>query len=213
MKKRIKLVLETTFMMSILTLVPVVSQAHALTNMDTASDQTAESKTVLADRIKERKAELKIKLTTLEQSRLKSKCKNGQVSVNNLSGRIQGLQTSRNNIYDNLTNQLTKLVTKLKDHNVDTTTLDPQITTLKGMITTFKTDMAAYKETVADLGTMDCAADPTGFKASLETARVSRAKLAKDAADIKTYINGTIKPTLVQIRMQLSTTEKHKENE
>jgi hypothetical protein len=50
----------------------------------------------------------------------------------------------------------------------------------------------------------DCTADPTGFKASLESARTAREQLAKSAADIRAYIQQTIKPTLVEIRAQVA---------
>ena len=54
---------------------------------------------------------------------------------------------------------------------------------------------------------MDCVTDPTGFKASLETARTARQKVATDATDIRTYVTGTIKPTLAKLRQQLETSK------
>ena len=55
---------------------------------------------------------------------------------------------------------------------------------------------------------MDCASDPTSFKASLEKARSLREQVTKDAQEIKSYVNDTIKPTLKEIRAALEAKEK-----
>ena len=172
------------------------------TENETEADQTARQQ-----RIEKRKAELKIRLSSLEQAKIKTKCKNSQGLVMSLSGRIKGLQTSRNQVYTNLASRLTKLSGQLKDQGLDTATLDTQIAELKTKVDTFKTDLTAYKEAASDLADMDCVNDPTGFKASLEAARSTREKVAKDAMDIKTYVNDTIKPTLVRLHDQLEAQE------
>jgi hypothetical protein len=48
---------------------------------------------------------------------------------------------------------------------------------------------------------MDCAADPTGFKANLETARTQRQQVAKDAASLKS-LKGKIISELAKIKGQ-----------
>lgn len=209
MKQRIKLMAGIALALPVLVFGVVAAETTTTTtNDDTTTQTTTDDKTELSDRIAKRKAALKIKLTNLEKARLKLKCvAAAQGPVKRLSGRINGLETSRNEVYTNLVNRLTKLSDQIKTKGLDTTTLDGQVTTLKGMIDTFKSDLETYKTAVSDLTNMDCTSDPDGFKASLEDARAARAKLAKDSSDIKTYLNDTIKPTLVALRNQLETKE------
>lgn len=165
--------------------------------------QTAEErKAKLQERITKRKTDLKLRISAAEKQRLQTRCKNSTGKFNALDGRIKGIETSRTQVYENLVNRLTKLSERLQERNVDTTELDAEITRLQEKITTFQTDLATYKQAVADLKDMgaDCATDPEGFKASLETARSALQKVKVDAADIKTFVNDTIKPTLKSIR-------------
>ncbi len=174
---------------------------------------TAEDKAALLKRLEERKAALKTKLTNAEQLRLKSKCKASQGNLSSLKGRINGIETSRTNVYRELVERLTKLSGKLKEKGADTSQLDSQISELKTKIDSFNSDLASYKEAVSDLAAMDCVQDPTAFKASLDTARTARQKVSDDAAAIKAYVKDTIKPTLQQLRASLEKTEDSSEGD
>lgn len=176
-------------------------------NTTTQSSQTDDDKLTVQQRLDKRKAELKIKLTALEQSRIKLKCKASQGLLSSLSGRIKGIETSRNNVYKELTDRLTDLTSKLKNQGVDTTELNTEIDALNAKIATFKTDLDAYKLAVSDLSGMDCASDPTAFKSSLLAARSAHDKVTADALAVRNYVNETIKPTLQKIRQQLEQTK------
>ncbi len=168
---------------------------------------TEQQKTELAKRLSDRKTELKTKLTTAETAKIKGKCTTSQGVISSLGQRIKGIETSRTEVYNNVIDNLTKLSTKLKAKNIDTTTLDTEITTLKAKVATFNTDLTAYKQAVTDLKNMDCVSDPTAFKASLEAARTAREKVSKDAADIRTYLKDTVKVTLKDLRSQVEAKE------
>jgi hypothetical protein len=174
---------------------------------ETKRELTAEEKTALQERLAKRKTELKIRVTTTEKQRLATRCKNATGPISSLRGRIKGIETSRAQVYDNLVDRLTSLSTKLEARGLNTDELNQQIETLQEKITTFQTDLATYKQIVADLGDMDCAADPEAFKASLEAARSALAKVKLDGTDIRTYVSDTIKPTLKTIREAISAQE------
>lgn len=215
MKNRIKIIYATMLCLPTLAFMPAVVYAVEVNDTDTTSNETKtenELKTTLQERLAKRKTDLKTKLAGAEEARLKLKCKAGQVPVKNLSGRIKGLETSRDKVYANLINKLTNVSEKLKERELDTATLDTQIAMLKTKIETFRTDIAIYKQAVSDLGEMDCVSDPAGFKASLETARSARGKLAIDAAAIKTFVKENIKPTLVTLRTQLGALDGNQES-
>ena len=217
MKKRIKIIISIIFTAPLLaTGVPVMTTiAHAETEAsnttasNTESTDTQTDQKTMLERLAEHKAEFKTKLTDTQQTRIKNRCKQAQNGgINSLGGRIKGIETSRNEVHTNLLNRLNKLVEKLKAKSIDTAKLESEIAVLKTKIDTFKTNLAAYKQEIADLKSMDCASDPTAFKAALEAARSSRQKLWQEAIDIRKYINDTIKPTLKDIRSQLEAKEK-----
>jgi hypothetical protein len=229
MKTRIKLLLASLSFMFI----PAVQVGYAVaeegsgsettaTETTTAEESTEDSSTTsaadkakqLAERLAKRKTELKTKLAAAEEARIKNKCKASQGKLSSLEGRIKGIKTSRGKVYANLVERLTKLSAKIKAKGLDTTKLDTQIKELQTKIETFNTDLTAYQQAVADLAAMDCAADPTAFKAALEEARSKRQTLVTDAKAIKAYVEDTIKPTLKDLKKQLEeTTETESESE
>jgi hypothetical protein len=196
-----------------LLLVGVVSaqdttQEQSTNQTQTTTEPTAQEKAAaLKARIEKRKTEIKAKITATEKTRLQARCVNSQGKLSSLSGRVKGIETSRAQVYSNLTDRLTKLLEKLQAADIDKASLEAQITELQTKIATFQTDLATYKQAVADLVDMDCKTDPEGFKNSLEAARTARKKVQDDAAAIKAYVNDTIKPTLKALRAQLEATD------
>ncbi|HSX23816.1 MAG TPA: hypothetical protein VLE74_01825 [Candidatus Saccharimonadales bacterium] len=207
MKRIVVLGLSGILALPILSTAFVYAVDNSGSTTTTTTTETSQSSTDdtagRAARLAKLKAELQIRLSAVEKLRLQTKCVASQGLISSIKGRIKGIETSRGEVYTNITTHLTDLSTKLKNKGVDTTALDADITTLKGDVTTFNTDLAAYKQAVNDLVGVDCKTDPEGFKAALQTARTDLDKVNKDAAAIRTYVNGTIKPLLVTIRAQL----------
>lgn len=183
-------------------LVFAVEGTTTTTNTTTSTDSTK----TLAQRIADRKAALKTKLTNTEKTRIVAKCVASQGVVGNVKGKLQSTENARIKAYTAVETNLNELSTKLKDKGVDTTELNTNLVALKAKIDTFNTDLAAYKQDVSDLKDVDCKADPEGFKASLEAARTALTTVSKDGLDIRTYLTDTIKPLLKTIRTQLDTT-------
>lgn len=220
MKRLIAVALATVFTVPVLSTLTVAAHAEDSTSSSSSTQQAtptttssddstqkapepAEDAKTVSNRIEQRKAELKTKLTTAEKTRLKAKCKASQGNLSSEKGRVKGLETSRGQVYNNLLTRLNDLSARLKVKGVDTTALNADIATLKTKIDTFNTDLASYKQAVSDLASMDCATDPDGFKASLEAARTALKKVNDDAAAVRSYLNDTIKPLLKTIRTEL----------
>ncbi len=195
------------------------SETEDTTNQTTSETETKkERKTgneglTLQQRLDKYKTQAKTRLNTAEKLRMQGRCKASQGVVSNIKGRITGLETSREKVYTNLLARLGTLHEKLEDKGIDTATFEAQIKELETMIDTFHTDLAKYKEAVADLAAMDCAADPDAFKASLEAARTLRAQVAKDGQAIRAYLSDTIKPALKSLREQLASQTEPTSNE
>lgn len=221
MKSRISLLVMAGLLLPVVALSPVFAMdstgesttTTTTTNQDsTTQTETQPEKEQLTDtqkqelqqRIEQRKAEAKLRLSAAQEKRIKLRCKNAQGLIRVVSGRVKSIETNRGKVHTNLVDRLNKLQAKVAAKGVDTTTLKSQIAELETKIATFNTDLAVYKQTVADLGNIDdCTADPTAFKASLEDARAALLTVKQDALVIRSYINDTIKPTLKAIRAQL----------
>ena len=160
-----------------------------------------------AQRLADRKTELKTKLSSTEQKHLKTVCKAAQGKASSISDQGKNLGATRDKIYATIIDKLNALVTKLKAKSVDTTELQTEITNLQGQITAFNSDAATYQQDISDLVAMDCGTDPTAFQATLDATRSAREKLLQDGTGIKAYVTSTIKPTLQKIHDQLAQTE------
>lgn len=174
-------------------------------NATSATDSTTETKAI-SERVTKFKTELKTKLSSEEKTRLTTKCKASQGKISDAGGRIKGIETSRTEIYKNITDNLTSLSEKLKAKGTDPVELNADIAILQTKMAIFNADLASYKQVVSDLSAMDCAVDPTGFKAALEKARADRLKVHDDAVAVRTYITDTIKPLLTSIRSKIEPT-------
>lgn len=136
-------------------------------------------------RVAQRKNELKTKLDAVTQARITARCKAAQTVLKNMQQRGQTGLSQRVGKYDTVSNKLSNLVEKLEGTQTDSTALKQVQAKFSAAVTTFKKDLAAYNQSLDDALAMDCAADPAGFKATLDSLRAQRAQLAKDAAAIK----------------------------
>lgn len=177
---------------SLVVLTPVT--AFAVASPANANSQ-AQSETTL-QRVEKNKTKFAIKLTDAETTKIKSKCKASQVIGKALNAQITRKNTTRTETYENISTKITEAIKSLKEENKDITVLETQSKELTQKIEKYKTDVAAYQVALTDLADVDCAVDPTGFKAALEASREARKTVAEDVLVIKTYINTNIKKTL-----------------
>jgi hypothetical protein len=169
----------------------------------TTAKLTETEKQELQKRAQERVNALKVKLNAAEQTRIKAKCKAAQGMLSSYSAKANTVYDKRTEVYGGVIARLSQIGTRLKNQGVDNTKIQAHIDELKAKNATFATDFAAYKQAVADVAAIDCAADPNGFKASLQAARTAQEKLRTDSKDVRTYIDQSVKPTLKEIKNSL----------
>lgn len=197
MDKRIKII-AAIVMLPLSIVVPVfLAQTVALDSHVYAQQDT------LQTRVEAYKAKLSQAPSQAELNRLKLRCSVAQTVFKNLQTRVGTVQEKRVAAYDGVNKNLTDLDMALKAKSIDTAKLDSQIKELETKMTAFKDDMKSYKQAVEDSAAVDCAADPLALRASLEVARADHQRLVTNVADIRTYVNNTIKPTLGQIKTDL----------
>lgn len=184
------------------TSVPTETTSTATT--DTTDQATAQART---KRAQERIAQLKTKLTAIEAAKLKLKCAASQSKLKSLSVRINVIQTNRSQVYDATIARLSLMAERLKKLGVDSSQMQSHIDKLKELISTYKADLETYSIAVSDASALDCATDPTAFKAALEQARTAQAGVYKDVTAIRTYVQNDIKTYVGGLKSQIKTTE------
>lgn len=204
MKQRLSYVLVVGVIISLFVATPIFAvQDTSTDDTHSTTEEKSEVKTTLEERLTKLKTDLQISLTAAQQARLKSRCKAAQVITGKHKTNFEERVKTRTNAYNELVHHLDEIIPRLKAANIDTTTLEQDKASLETKIKSYNTNLAEYKQALADLNEVDCVTDPTGFKAALESARASHQMLISDAKAIRKYVVETIKVTLQDIRTQL----------
>lgn len=212
MKKQLRYTLAAGLLAAVLCVTPFVAAQTTSGNSvsssppaTTAPNNSTPDLNAIKLRIQQQKTLLKIKLTKLEEQHIALKCVSAQARVKALTARVNNHATVRTQVYDDIVNALSKLITQLQGVNgIDTSTLTQEQTNLTASVATYKAALADYQQSLSDLQNMDCKSDPVGFQAALQTARTKQSTISTAVRSIRTYITNTIKPTLTQIRTQLN---------
>lgn len=205
--KKLRLLISTVFALPMLVTPMIVSAATTATEPTNASATATAAKEkaeATAKRLEASKKLFVVKLTPADEARLKARCKMAQTKGTALTAVIAKNNTARVAAYSKVTTKVDKLITKLKDQNIDAKKLEGDAAALGALIKTYNEDLAAYQTALSDLVATDCVTDPTTFKVNLEAARAARTVVATDAAAIRTYVSGTLKTTLTETKLLLA---------
>ncbi len=170
--------------------------------IDKKIDRVTRDKT-RQERLDKYKQKLSVKLSKVEERRIAGACRGAQKVVDRMQLQLTKVSTNRKAKYSKVAERLQELVAKLKKASVDTTKLEASIVGVNKIATSVVDGIANYQVTLSDLSAMDCQADPSGFKAALDTARQQRSDLVVLSQSIRSYVKGTIKPILADIRAGL----------
>lgn len=178
-------------------------------------EELAKKAAELKKRLDDNKAALKTKVDDATKKRITTKCKNSQVVIKGAETSANAISTNRGKAYSKIAEKIQALIDKVKAQGIDTTALEAANTVAKQKAETLSASMKTYEATLADLRAMDCAADPTAFKATLDLARTQRETVKTQAQDLRTYISTTLKDAIKAVRKQIdpSDTETQKPND
>ena len=172
--------------MAISSLVLAVSDVGSSTS-DSGDIKTISS-TTLEQRLKERQTRLKIQLDEPTRKSLIAKCGPAQPALIKVKARSLKADENRSKAYSGLMKRLGTIITLLEKQGVDTTELKSLKGQLEAAIAQYNKVAESYRTALGDIVTMRCAADPAGFKATLETIREQRLQLGKDAVAIRNLL-------------------------
>jgi hypothetical protein len=181
-------------------------QNNPVTNSNNTTTQSSEDKdTERQLRIEEAKKN-EVRITATEERRIAGLCKASQTVVARVQTKMQKTAETRTTRYEAVSKKLDTLVAKLKAASIDTTELEAAIAVMDEKIAThLSTLLINHQTALADLAEMDCASDPSGFKALLSEVRSQRAALVDQANELKSLVTVEVKTILNKIKIQLGT--------
>ena len=124
--------------------------------------------------------------------------------LNNFQSKQNGDETIFGNIYQRLTN----IATRLKGDNLDTTKLTADLATLKMKIDKVNTDYASVISALKETQGLTCGQSQGQFMGKLGVARQILQTVRQDRLDVRSYIQGTVRPDIMALRQQLVKQEK-----
>lgn len=150
----------------------------------------------LDQRIAQRKAERGTNLSSLDQKRIVNTCKGAQTKIRAIETSEVSMLDKRTQVYGSVDAKLWIVTGQLKLAKQDTFQLEKQRLALADKTNNFETVATNYKQALDDSLVINCQADPNGFKALVDTARIYHDQLRAQSADSHDYIVNTIKSTL-----------------
>lgn len=161
-----------------------------------AAQTTPAPGSTLEQRIDQRKKERNVSLDPKDQARLINSCVGAQAKVRTLQQQTVQATDKRTKLYRQIDARLWIMVGKLKLAQKDTFEFEKQRTEFAQRAAAFEAVAQNYKQTLDDLALVNCKADPVGFKALLDTARLYQTEIRKSSVNLHDYVVNTIKPSL-----------------
>jgi hypothetical protein len=147
-------------------------------------------------RLAQRKDERKIRLDERDGQRLESKCVEAQNSIRALQQKTSTVLNNRNSVYQRVDAKLWIITGQLKLAEKDTFNLEKQRSKYVSSISKFQSAGNQYRQVLDDLTIINCQADPAGFKALLESARIYQNQLRNQSENIKSQVVNELKTAL-----------------
>ena len=157
----------------------------------------------LDQRIAQRKAERGTALNDTDQKRIVNTCRAAQAKIRSIENDEVTMLANRTQVYSSIDAKLWIVTGQLKLAKQDTFQLEKQRLALADKTNNFQTVAANYKQTLDDSLVINCQADPNGFKALVDTARIYHDQLRTQSSDSHDYIVNTLKATLTDFANKL----------
>ncbi len=178
---------------SALALVATIVPAGAFAQTDPAASPAGGT---FDQRLVQRKNERKIALEEKDSKRIISQCTKAQTELRKVQTELRQLSSRRTDTYRTIDGKLWVAVGILKLGGKDTFKLERQRAAYIQNVEGFHTILKEYQQAIDDTVVVNCAADPIGFKALLETSRIYQAQLIAQSASIRNLVINDIKTTL-----------------
>ncbi len=163
----------------------------------------SEQATTQAQRITARQAAFKTQIAAIDKAKISAKCTLAQSVVNSVKSQDATAYSTRLATYSDLADRLADAITKLKSQGIVVNDLNTAAANFYKSINTYLADHANYKAAIDDAASISCTSDPAGFELSILDARQLRAKMATDAAAVKSDV-GPLVSAIASTKQQLA---------
>lgn len=151
--------------------------------------------------------QLTANLSSTTASKLKEAVKGVIKSCPIIESKIQAKVTTFDNsklkhltVYANLTDRLSKVADRLTARGADVSVLRADLVVLNQKVAKFNTDYATYIAIFKASQESVCGASEGAFKLKLKEAKTALQLVHKDAADIRAFVNTTIKSDINKLK-------------
>lgn len=189
-----KALIPALLILSVISLIMLTANVSAI-----SPPQDTKSGSSLKERISQRKKERGIKLDEIESLRVVGVCNNSQTQIRNMRDSYVPVADKRSKAYNQVDSKLWVAIGGLKYIEFDTFSLERQRVELLKKINNYEKLYDQFNEALDDAVNMNCKADPEGFKALIETARIYNVQIRDQLNEITTYTNDEIRKTLAGI--------------
>lgn len=157
----------------------------------------------IRERIKERRAEFKAKLSEAKERRVGLRCEIAQKRIGIIHERALKIQERRTEVYQKITGKLDNLATRLEANDIDTSELTAALEVLDQKIETFYAAFDEVVQSLEDLKDMECTDEPAEFVAALAAARDVHLEAKTAALDIRKHVVTEVVPILKDLKKQV----------
>ncbi|HET7673583.1 MAG TPA: hypothetical protein VFK11_03675 [Candidatus Saccharimonadales bacterium] len=168
-----------------------------------SAPQNAPPGSSLSQRIAQRKKERQVRLDQDNTERIQGQCTNAQSKLRTLNDSYTTSADKRDSVYRGIDAKLWIIIGSLKLINKDTFKLEQQRSAYLKKVKAFENQSDQFQQAISDMEAMNCKADPEGFQALLETARLYNAQIRSSFTSIKSYLVDHISPTVNQYADEL----------
>lgn len=177
--------------------------AISVVNETSAQPTPPDPGSTLEQRVEQRKAEQAIVLDAKQIKRIEEQCRTSQPRISRLVEAADKLLADRLQKYNRIDAAILVSIGKLKLANKDTFYLESFRDEYNNAVEVFKTNHTSYRQSMDDMVVMNCQADPVGFKALLETARIYNSESMILSSDISRTVIDNIKPIIDEYAKEL----------
>ncbi len=150
----------------------------------------------LAQRIDQRKSERATTLNDEDLQRVTQTCVSAQGKTRLIQRDTISMLDNHSKVYKKIDARLWVTIGQLKLAGQDTFQLEKQRLALTDKVAGFQSTATNYAQVLDDTLVINCQADPNGFQALLDTARIYHDQLRTQSIDIHNYVINSIKSTL-----------------
>ncbi|MFZ5424575.1 MAG: hypothetical protein ACOZAO_02130 [Patescibacteria group bacterium] len=193
-----KLTLITLTVVFSLLLLPGYSNAQGQNSNSLMPKRTTEEK----NSIREEKMELKEQAQDKVQQRVQNRC---DLATQRISNRISAFEDNKDRHlknYENFTNRLNEIVTKLQDKGFDTTDLENDIVVLEGLVDEYTVLYTEFINILTDTQALDCGNEDGAYKDLVLEAKDKLHEARNKRREIMEYYRDTVREHIKDIREQ-----------